>query len=69
LEKAVEKPPDSTNQIDSLVDNIKEVLSDLKEMNNLMRETIVEQRKINIQIRDMSNNFEQIKIKKRWFRF
>jgi signal recognition particle receptor subunit beta len=69
LEKAVEKPPDSTNQMDSLVDNIKEVLSDLKEMNNLMRETIVEQRKINIQLRDMSNNFEQIKMKKRWFKF
>jgi signal recognition particle receptor subunit beta len=69
LEEAVEKPPDSTNQMDSLVDNIKEVLSDLKEMNNLIRETIVEQRKINIHLRDISNNFEQIKMKKKWFRF
>jgi hypothetical protein len=41
-------------------------------MNDLMRETIVEQRKINIQLRDISNNFEQIKqikMKKRWFSF
>lgn len=69
LEKAVEKPPDLTVQLDALVDNIKEILSTLKEMNNLMGETIVEQRKINLQLRDISNNFEQIKMKKRWFRF
>ena len=72
LEDAVEKPADSTDQPDTVVDNIKEILSTLKEMNDLMRETIVEQRKINIQLRDMSNNFEQIKqikMKKRWFWF
>ncbi len=72
LEEAVEKPADSTDQPDTVVDNIKEILSTLKEMNDLMRETIVEQRKINIQLRDMSNNFEQIKqikMKKRWFWF
>ncbi|MFH1703474.1 MAG: GTPase domain-containing protein [Nitrospirota bacterium] len=72
LEDAVEKLADSTDQPDTVVDNIKEILSTLKEMNDLMRETIVEQRKINIQLRDMSNNFEQIKqikMKKRWFRF
>ncbi len=72
LEDAAEKPSDSTDQPDTVVDNIKEILSTLKEMNDLMRETIVEQRKINIQLRDMSNNFEQIKqikMKKRWFWF
>jgi signal recognition particle receptor subunit beta len=72
LEEAVEKPADSTDQPDTVVDNIKEILSTLKEMNDLMRETIVEQRKINIQLRDISNNFEQIKqikMKKRWFWF
>ncbi len=72
LEETVEKPADSTDQPDTVVDNIKEILSTLKEMNDLMRETIVEQRKINIQLRDISNNFEQIKqikMKKRWFWF
>ncbi|HKZ58043.1 MAG TPA: hypothetical protein VJ024_10110, partial [Thermodesulfovibrionales bacterium] len=72
LEETVEKPADSTDQPDTVVDNIKEILSTLKEMNDLMRETIVEQRKINIQLRDISNNFEQIKqikMKKRWFSF
>lgn len=69
LKKAVEKPPDSTEQLDAVVDNIKEILSTLKEINNLMRETIVEQRKINVQLKDMTKNFEQIKMKKRWFRF
>ncbi len=69
LEEAVEKPVNSTDQPDTVMDNIKEILSTLKEMNDLMRETIVEQRKINIQLRDISNNFEQIKMKKRWFWF
>jgi GTPase SAR1 family protein len=72
VEETVEKPADSTDQPDTVVDNIKEILSTLKEMNDLMRETIVEQRKINIQLRDISNNFEQIKqikMKKRWFSF
>jgi hypothetical protein len=68
-EKTVEAPPVVVKKMDVLIDTVSEMLSNLKEMNNLFRETIIDQRKINAQLRDMNKNFDRLKMKKRWFRF
>jgi GTPase SAR1 family protein len=68
-EKAVEFPPVVVEKMDVLIDTVREMLSTLKEMNNLLKDTILDQRKINVLLRDINKNFDRIKMKKRWFRF
>ncbi|MGB9716281.1 MAG: GTP-binding protein [Thermodesulfovibrionales bacterium] len=48
---------------------IKKILTTLKEMENLIKEVISEQKKITIQVKDIIQNLQNIKIKRKWFWF
>lgn len=67
--KKVELPLSLEEKLDMISKNITEILHTLKEFNRVMKDTMEEQRGINVQLRDMRKTFDSIKTKKKWFRF
>lgn len=63
--ETVESPVISSKQ----QNDIKEILLTLREMDKLMKEIITEQKKINLQIKDIFQKLQNIKIKRKWFWF
>lgn len=67
--KKVELPLSLEEKLDMINKNITEILHNLKEFNRVVKDTMEEQRGINVQLRDMRKTFDSIKTKKKWFRF
>lgn len=63
--ETIESPVISSKQ----QNDIKEILLTLREMDKLMKEIITEQKKINLQIKDIFQKLQNIKIKRKWFWF
>ncbi|MEW6001971.1 MAG: GTPase domain-containing protein [Nitrospirota bacterium] len=66
----------TAEKLDILINSFKEISQTLKEIKNLVsnlhyeiKDTKKEQKESNVLLKDIRNNFEKLKTKRRWFRF